>query len=162
MGLHRVGYDWSDLAAAAAASSRVSWLLKIPAMHTQRVCMLRSFSRVRLFETPWTVAHQAPLSWDSQGKNTGVGFHAFLQGIFPTQGPNPRLLPHRRILGHWATGEAICTYSERERGLLWVLCLWLLLMFREGKNPSVSVALIPGTIPGAGVLSWCLWMSLSQ
>ena len=22
--------------------------------------------------TPWTVAHQAPLSWDSPGKNTGV------------------------------------------------------------------------------------------
>ena len=30
--------------------------------------------------TPWTVARQAPLSWDSPGKNTGVGCHA----IFPT------------------------------------------------------------------------------
>ena len=28
---------------------------------------------------PWTVAHQAPLSWDSPGKNTGVGSHALLQ-----------------------------------------------------------------------------------
>ena len=26
------------------------------------VCMLSRFSRVQLFETPWTVAHQAPLS----------------------------------------------------------------------------------------------------
>ena len=26
--------------------------------------------------------------WDSLGKNTGVGCHAFLQGIFPTQGLN--------------------------------------------------------------------------
>ena len=26
---------------------------------------------------------------DSPGKNTGVGFHALLQGIFPTQGLNP-------------------------------------------------------------------------
>ena len=38
-----------------------------------------------LFVTPWTVACQAPVSsWDSQGKNTGVGCHSFLQGIFPT------------------------------------------------------------------------------
>ena len=29
--------------------------------------------------------------WDSPGKNTGVGCHALLQGIFPTQGSNPGL-----------------------------------------------------------------------
>ena len=29
---------------------------------------------------------------DSPGKNTGVGYHALLQGIFPTQGSNPRLM----------------------------------------------------------------------
>ena len=32
--------------------------------------------------------------WDSPGKNIGVGCHFLLQGIFPTQGSNPRLL-------HW-------------------------------------------------------------
>ena len=30
--------------------------------------------------------------WDSPRKNTGVGCHALLQGIFPTQGSNLRLL----------------------------------------------------------------------
>ena len=35
---------------------------------------------------------------DSLGKNTGVGCRALLQGIFPTQGSNPRLLRCRRIL----------------------------------------------------------------
>ena len=30
--------------------------------------------------------------WDSPGKNTGVGCHVLLQGIFPTQGLNPCLL----------------------------------------------------------------------
>ena len=35
--------------------------------------------------------------WDSPGKNTGVGGHAFLQGIFPTQGLNLHLLS----LLHW-------------------------------------------------------------
>ena len=32
---------------------------------------------------------------DSQGKDTEVSCHAFLQGIFPTQGSNPGL-PHSR------------------------------------------------------------------
>ena len=30
--------------------------------------------------------------WDSPGKNTGVGFHALLQGIFQTQGSNPHFM----------------------------------------------------------------------
>ena len=34
--------------------------------------------------------------WDSPGKNTGAGCHSFLQGIFPAQGSNPRLL-HWRV-----------------------------------------------------------------
>ena len=35
---------------------------------------------------------------DSPGRNTPVGCHALLQGIFPTQGSDPRLLPCRQIL----------------------------------------------------------------
>ena len=37
---------------------------------------------------------------DSPGKNTGVGCHAFLQGIFLTLGLNPGILPCRHILYH--------------------------------------------------------------
>ena len=37
---------------------------------------------------------------DSPGKNTGVGCHALLQGIFPNQGLNPDLLHCRQILYH--------------------------------------------------------------
>ena len=36
--------------------------------------------------------------WDSPGKNTGVGCHALLQGIFPTLGSNPDLKHCRQIL----------------------------------------------------------------
>ena len=35
---------------------------------------------------------------DSPGKNTGVGCHALLQGIFPTQGLNPDLLHCWKII----------------------------------------------------------------
>ena len=58
--------------------------------------MLSCFSPVWLFVTLWTVACQAP-----PGKNTGVGCHALLQRIFPTQGLNPRLL----YLLHWQVGS---------------------------------------------------------
>ena len=37
---------------------------------------------------------------DSLGKNTGVGCHALLQGIFSTQGSNPDLPHCRQILYH--------------------------------------------------------------
>ena len=70
-----------------------------------QACMITPFSRVQLFATLWTVARQASLSRDSSGKNTGVGCHALLQGIFLTQGSNPGLLHCRQILYCWATGE---------------------------------------------------------
>ena len=38
--------------------------------------------------TPFTVARYAPLSMGFPSKNTGVGCHFLLQGIFPTQGSN--------------------------------------------------------------------------
>ena len=36
--------------------------------------------------------------WDSPGKNTRVGYHFLLQGIFPTQGSNLGLLHCRQML----------------------------------------------------------------
>ena len=52
------------------------------------ICVLNQFSNVRLFATQWTVATRLLCRWDSPGKNTGVGCHALLQGIFPTPGMN--------------------------------------------------------------------------
>ena len=65
------------------------------------VIMLSHFSCVHLFVTLWTLAHPATLSMESPGKNTGVGFHALLQRIFPTQGSNLCLL----CLLHWEAGS---------------------------------------------------------
>ena len=39
-----------------------------------------------------------PCPWNSPGKNTGEGCHSLLQGIFPTQGPDPGLPHCRQIL----------------------------------------------------------------
>ena len=53
--------------------------------------------------------------WDSLGEKTGVGCHALLQGIFPTQRSNPGLLHCRRILhclSHLRQGESIICMEE--------------------------------------------------
>ena len=44
--------------------------------------MLSLLSHVWLFVTQWTVGPQTPLSMGFFNKNTGVGCHALLQGIF--------------------------------------------------------------------------------
>ena len=41
--------------------------------------------------------------WDSPGKNTGVGCHSLLQGIFQTQGSNPGL--HCREILYWLSQQ---------------------------------------------------------
>ena len=54
---------------------------------------------------PGSLVHGA-----SPGKNTGVGCHALLQGIFPTQGPNPGL-PHCRWILYHLRHQGIPTYA---------------------------------------------------
>ena len=62
--------------------------------------------------------------WDPLGKNTGVGCHALLQGIFPTKGLNSHLLHCRQILYCWATREALIIYlGEGNGNLLQYSCL---------------------------------------
>ena len=64
--------------------------------------------------TPWTVACTKFLHpWDFLGKNTGVGCCFLLQGIFPTQGPNPGLLRCRQTPYRLSPqGSPALTYSE--------------------------------------------------
>ena len=63
------------------------------------VCVL---SCVLVLLTPWTIAHQFPLFMESRQEDwSGLSF--LLQGIFPAQGSNPRLLHRRWILCRWAT-----------------------------------------------------------
>ena len=66
-------------------------------------------SHVQLFVTPWTVLN-------SPGRNTGVGCHSLLQGIFPTQGSNTGLLLCRQILYHLSHQGNQC----REGARYWV------------------------------------------
>ena len=61
--------------------------------------------------------------WDSPGKNTEVGYHVLLQGIFLTQGLNPGFLHGRQILYHLSYREVNST-----------LTLLLLLFFYDADS----------------------------
>ena len=72
-------------------------------MKTQQQCFHTYFPG-KLPNTLCDTMHGSPpgssVHGDSPGKNTGVGCHALLQGIFPTQGSNPGLPHCRQILYH--------------------------------------------------------------
>ena len=75
-------------------------------------------SSILAWRIPWTVARQALYPWDSPGKNTGVGCHSFVQGIFPTQGSNPGLSHCRWILYHLShQGMQIFDISIQPQGI---------------------------------------------
>ena len=84
-------------------------------------------SHDKLFVNLWTIADTLLCPWDSLGKNTGVGCHALLQGIFPTQGLNPHLLVScigRQILYHWLGLSLKVVLVSIHLGKFWrvVLC----------------------------------------
>ena len=83
------------------------------------VCVCVPLSCVQLFATPWTVATRLLCPWDSPGKNTGVGCHVLLQGIFWTQGLNPDLLHCRQLryrLSHLGSTSGASGKESAHRG----------------------------------------------
>ena len=72
------------------------------------VCVLSLFSRVQFCAMLWTPRFLCPR--DAPGKNIGVGFCTLLQGIFLTEGSNPRFL---RFL-HWQAGSVPLLPPEKE------------------------------------------------
>ena len=80
----------------------------------------QSLSRVQLFATLWTTRLLCP--WDFLGKNTGVGCHLLLYGIFLNQGSNPWLL---HFLHLWAGSLSLNHLGSppRLRALLVSKCL---------------------------------------
>ena len=58
---------------------------------------------------------------DSPGKKIGVGCHALIQGIFPTQGSNPGIIAGR-FFTIWATTEAHSTIPSGKPEI-WIIIL---------------------------------------
>ena len=85
---------------------------------------------------PRTVAHQAPLPWDSPGKNTGMGNHSPLQGIFPTQGSKPGL----------PTAGRFFTLTPRKSNSPWEVPKYGFLKIVSFYWVTLSITSFPGRI----------------
>ena len=111
-----------------------------------RACV--SHSVVSDFVTPWTVPARLLCPWNSPGKNTGVGSHSLLQGVFLTQGSNLGLLHCRQILYHLShQGTPVYSYNailfdlqkkKKKRKILPCATLWINLesVVLSEKSPS--------------------------
>ena len=71
---------------------------------------MKLLSHVWLFVTPWTVARQAPLTMGFSRQEYCCGLPCLLQGVFPTQGSNLRLLHCRWIF--YPLSHPICGNSR--------------------------------------------------
>ena len=93
----------------------------------------KSLSHVRLFATPWTVAHQFLYPWNSPSKNTEVGSHSLLPGDLPNPGIKPRSptlqnnfyhLSHQESPRIWEWGAYLFSRrSSRSRNWIRVSCI---------------------------------------
>ena len=64
------------------------------------------FSHVRLFVTPWTIAHQVPCPWNFPGKNIGMSCHFFLSpGGLPNQEIKPECPASAALAAGFLTTE---------------------------------------------------------
>ena len=96
----------------------------------KRSQLLKKLSHIQCFLRPHGLQPARPICpWDFPGKNTGVGCHFLLQGIFLTKRLNPCLLHCRPILYCWATREA------------YTVPYWLIWWETEGNKVSVSQSL---------------------
>ena len=91
--------------------------------------------------------------WDSPGKNTGVGGHSLLHGIFLTQGSNLSLLGFCfRFFTGWATREA-----QSVRNYYLVKELFINLSFKHKKSWVLSHTNFDFFESPCNVLDWTIW-----
>ena len=88
-----------------------------------------------------TIACRLLCPWNSPGKNTELGCHFLLEGIFPTQRLNPGLLHYRQIL-HYLSH--LSTYS------IYSYCFFVFSFFLFGIKLlyNVVLSLAPISLPG--------------
>ena len=80
------------------------------------MCMhIKSLQSCPTLSDPMNHSLPGSCPWDSLGKNTGVGCHMLLQGIFPTQGSNPHLLS----LLHWQEGSLLLAPPGKPLNIMW-------------------------------------------
>ena len=106
MGSHRVGHDWSDSAAAAAALRSPHPRQILSLLYSLLLLLLSHFSHVWLFAILWTEAHQAPLSMGFFRQEYQSGLPCPPPGNLPNPGIKPTSLTSPALAGMFFTTRA--------------------------------------------------------
>ena len=80
--------------------------LQVPSILHACVCVLNSFSHVRLFVTIWPVAHQGPLSMGFSRQEYWNGLLCPPSGDLPDPGIKPTSFPSPALAGRFFTTSA--------------------------------------------------------
>ena len=117
---------------AISFSKAWKWKVKVKSRSRVRLANTYCYSVTQSCLTLCDPVDCSPLGssvpWDSPGKNTRVGCHFLLQGIFRTQGSNPGLLHCRQMLYHLShQGSPFIVLGITFRSLIyfWInFCIW--------------------------------------
>ena len=120
-------------------------------------------SHIWFFGDPRDYPTRLLCPWEFPGKNTGVGCHFLLQGVFPTQGSNPCLL---RLL-HWQVVSLSLSHLgiplEKDMGQEIHQAQQLHLHERPRSHPSAQFFCPLTQTGGEWLPQWeprCLWVLL--
>ena len=129
------------------------------------IALLLLFSRYAVSDSLWPHGLQPArllCLWNFPSKNTGVGCHFLLQGIFPTQGLNPHLLCFllcRQILyclSHWESWD-----HKEMIAFVAVIVPTSALELCHINTQSTTVYMFPPTIQDSFLPWWDLWKGLA-
>ena len=99
-------YAKSEICVLKFSLNSIAWLITAP-MCVCLLCLVAQSCPTLCNPMDYSLPGSSVLG-DSLSKNTGVGCHALLQGIFPTQGSNPGLPHCRPILYHLSHQGSPC------------------------------------------------------
>ena len=103
--VHRVGKSRTWLKQLSKAQNKVNiGLSHVVEVIKVSCCLLHLSVMSNSFRPHELQPARLLCPWDSSGKNTGIGCHAFLQGTFPTQESNQPLLSSWTV-GRFFTAE---------------------------------------------------------
>ena len=112
LGLDPVFHGWRNLADSGEDTRNETWNLRqVYVWGLWVLCALFMLSHVQLFVTPWTIAHQAPLSMGFSGQEHWSGLPYSPSGDLPDPWTEPASLMSPALAGRFFTTSA--TYISR-------------------------------------------------
>ena len=143
MGSHRVGHDWSDLAAERKLHRSILLITKVAKAKNSQFSSVQSLNRVRLFATPWTAVCQASLSITTPG-------------VYSSSCPSSWWC-------HPTVSSSVIPFSSRLQSFPTSGSFQMSQLFTSGGQSigvSASTSVLPMNIQGWFSLGWTGWISL--